>query len=169
MGPLSDELLRENSKKNMLRIQDEVKQNAALLEELIELFCHAPYRIQQRAAWVVGNLPEVLIKPYLNQIMDACANSPANDAVKRNTMRLLQFSDIPEDVAGTAWNLSFYLAEKRDEAIAIRAFAIGVLANLAGNFPELKGELIALLEQEMPYTQKGLLKRMSNTLKSLQS
>ena len=167
MGPLADELLRENSKKNMIRIQDEIEANPERLIELVELFCHARYRIQQRSAWVVGSLSPNQLTPFLPQIIDACSSVEANDSTKRNTMRLLQFSKIPEELSGKVWDLSFELASRREESIAIRAFAIGVLHNLVKVYPELGNELRALLEQEAPYTSKGLLNRITNTLKSL--
>lgn len=151
----------------MLRIQEAVETDPDKLNELMDLFCSAPYRVQQRAAWVAGSLPPKLTAPFLPRIIEVCRSFPSNDSVKRNSMRLLQFSKIPEELSGLAWDLSFKLASKREEAIAIRAFAIGVLHKLTKEYPELSDELIALLEQEAPYTKKGLLNRIQNTLKAL--
>jgi len=59
--------------------------------------------------------------------------------------------------------------ENKKEPIAIRVFAMTVLANLADTYPEIKGELIAVIEDQMPYGSAGFISRGKKILKKLKA
>ena len=149
----------------MEQVRQLVESDPAQLETLIHLFCHGHQRVTQRAAWVLGNLSPETLLPFWLRILERAKQPDAGDAVKRNVMRVLQHTDLPEDLQGVAWDLAFRLAETRSEAIAVRAFAFSVMERICIQMPELKGELIALAQQERPYTQKGLLNRIQKVQK----
>jgi hypothetical protein len=55
------------------------------------------------------------------------------------------------------------------QPIAVRVFSMTVLCNLAGKLPELKNELIPLIEDQMPYGSAGFISRGRKVLKDLKS
>jgi hypothetical protein len=78
---------------------------------------------------------------------------------------MLQFIEIPKSLHGEVANTCFDYLHDRKEAIAVRAFSMTVLANIAKTSPDLKRELILLLEDILPYGSAGLVSRARNTLK----
>ncbi|MBS1557091.1 MAG: hypothetical protein JST69_00070 [Bacteroidetes bacterium] len=167
---LSKELLKEYSKKQCIRIVQYVGNDADRLAELVNVFLGGPYRITQRAAWplsyCVQKHPELII-PHLKTILKFTGQEGAPDAVKRNVMRFLQFMSIPKKYQGATLNLCLRFLSNKKEAVAVRVFAMTVLANLSKELPELKNELIPLIEDEMPYASAGFRSRGKRLLKEL--
>jgi hypothetical protein len=89
-------------------------------------------------------------------------------SVKRNVLRILQTAPLPEDIHGRLMNICFAVLEKPKEQIAIRVFAMTVLARLAKIYPELKVELKAIIDHAL--TQKpspGFKNRAGKVLKAI--
>jgi hypothetical protein len=135
----------------------------------MHLFFHSEYRTTQRAAWVMSicatNHPS-LITPYLNKMIDNL-KKPVHDAVKRNTVRVLQHIDIPTKLMGKTADICFELLTTPSEAIAIKAFSMTVLMNITKKQPDFKTELRILIEDQLPYSSPGFLSRAKKTLKEL--
>jgi hypothetical protein len=89
------------------------------------------------------------------------------DAVKRNTLRLLQDRELPSEVLGVATDVGFKIMESRAEPIAVKVFAMTMLANICKKVPELKNELKLLIEDQMPYGSAGFRSRGKRILKIL--
>ncbi|MEQ8362894.1 MAG: hypothetical protein RH948_08500 [Cyclobacteriaceae bacterium] len=139
---------------------------------LVDAFLNSEYRVTQRAAWPlsysVKKHPE-LIKPHLRKIINNLKKPKIHDAVKRNTVRFLQFIEIPKPLHGITLDHCFKLLQDKKEPIAIKVFSMTVLANLARAYPELKGELIAIIEDQMPYGSAGFISRGKKVLKQLKT
>lgn len=56
---------------------------------------------------------------------------------------------------------------QQEGTIAVRVFAMTVLANLAKQLPELKNELIPLIEDQLPYGSAAFISRGRKLLKEL--
>ncbi len=167
-----DSLQKEHSKAQTIKIADYVGVNKAYFKKLVEVYLAGPYRITQRAAWplslCVERHPE-LILPHLTQILNHAARPNVHDAVKRNTVRLLQFIEIPSRYLGKAANLCFGYLKNRKEAIAIRVFSMTVLNNLSVKEPDLRKELELLIEDELPYASPAFRARARRTLKEIKA
>lgn len=138
--------------------------------ELVTVFINGPHHITQRAAWpltyCVENHPE-LLTPQLRKILAATTRPGVHDAVKRNVVRMLQFAQIPRTQQGAVADLCFgFLADTR-EPVAIRVFSMTVLANLAAQEPDLKNEIIPLIEGQLPYATAAFRSRGFKVLKRL--
>jgi hypothetical protein len=166
---LRAEILKEHSKKQTTKVVNYVGNSQARFDELMKLFLGNEYRVTQRAAWAVSycaiNHPN-LIKKHLRKIILNLKN-PVHVAVKRNTVRLLQFIEIPKDLRGVAAGACFELLNSKDEPIAIKAFSMTVLANICRHHPELKAELKFSIETLLPYASSGLSNRAKKTLKEI--
>jgi hypothetical protein len=106
-----------------------------------------------------------LITPYIKKMLQLL-DKPVHDAVKRNTVRVLQNFYIPKSLQGLAVKQCFRLVEG-NEPIAIKVFSITLLGNIAQEHPELKHELKMLIETQIPYASKGFLSRATKVLKAL--
>ena len=91
-----------------------------------------------------------------------------HDAVKRNTVRILQFITIPRSLQGQAAAICFDLFQNTEEPVAVRVFSMSVLARIAHDQPELKSELKILIEDHLPYASAGFLSRARKVLKQLE-
>ncbi|MCB0488830.1 MAG: hypothetical protein R2820_04570 [Cyclobacteriaceae bacterium] len=160
------------SKQTVNKIVAHIGNDPARFKTLVDAFLAGHYRTTQRAAWPLSYCvkahPE-LIKPHLKNIIKNLDKPGIHDAVKRNTVRFLQFIDIPKSMHGITLDACFPLLENKKEPIAIRVFAMTVLANLADTYPEIKGELIAVIEDQMPYGSAGFISRGKKILKKLKA
>jgi hypothetical protein len=138
-------------------------------KELVKLFLSSEYKIAQRASWPIGICGEEhpeLIKPYLAKLIDNL-DKPIHDAVKRNTIRIFQFIEIPERLMGKLATKCFEYLSTPSEPIAVRVFAMTVLLNITKKQPELKNELKILIEDQLPYATAAFISRAKKTMKEL--
>jgi hypothetical protein len=169
---LKQVILKEHSKQQCNKVVAYCGSNVLRFAELVDLFIEGPYRVTQRAAWPLSCCVEVnpkLVQPHLKKILNYCMKPGVNDAVKRNVVRLLQFIEIPKRLQGLTAELCFQFFNNKKESIAVRVFSMTVLSNLAKKLPELKNELIPLIEDQMPYGSAGFISRGRKVLKELKS
>ena len=158
-----------HSKKVALRIIEDVLQAPSRMDELMDCFFDDDLRICQRASWPVGMISEhnpQLILPYLEKMLLNLEHAK-HDALIRNTFRTLQNMDVPEDLEGLAFEKAFDYLLNPQNAIAIRVFAMTVCANIAKKYPELKHELIPVIEEQIPYGSAGFKNRGQKILNAL--
>jgi len=163
-------ILKEHSKSQALFIRDYIGDNQALFEELMIHFFSNEYRVTQRAAWIMTHCTEKrphLINPYLAKMVDNLKDENIHVAVKRNTVRLLQNVDIPEDLMGTIADCCFNFLANPNEAVAVRIFSMSMLYELCKKEPDLAGELKLIIEEFMPHGTAGFKSRGKKILKSL--
>ncbi len=167
---LIKELQKDFNKNTRDRIVQYIGNNPERFEELVAAFLGSSYRITQRAAWPMSHCvkkhPE-LIKPHLKKIILNLKKPQLHDAVKRNTVRLLQFINVPKSLQGHLVDICFGYLQDVNEPIAIRVFSMTVLGNLAIAYPDLKKELIALIEDQMAYASAGFTSRGRKVIKDL--
>ena len=165
------ELLKEHSRAQADRVARWIGNDPERLAQLVGLFLHDEYRIVQRAARVVSLIADEhfeLIKPHLPSLVRRMNEPGVPVAVKRNVVRMLQFVDVPEDVQGDVMNTCFELVADPQETIAVRAFSMTVLANLAKQYPDIKPELKAIIEDALEHDPSpGFRNRAGKVLKSL--
>ena len=166
---LRDEILREHSKDQAVKLAEYIGDDPLRFKELMELFLGEDYRISQRASWVVGHCfdrhPE-LVKPWLPKMVDAMSH-PRHDAVRRNVVRILQEVDIPESLMGTVADNCFEYLNSPEIPVAIRAFSMTVLYRISLQWPELQRELALVIEEHMPTGSAGFKSRGKKILKLL--
>lgn len=166
---IKKELLKGHSKTITHRIIKYVGTDKARFKALVDVFLKGPYRITQRAAWplsyCVRNHPPLLGKHY-KSILGMLDKDGIHDGVKRNIVRLLQFVDIPARYQGQVIEQCFRLMEPQ-EPIAVRVFAMTVIANLSKQHPDLKTELKLVIEDQLPFGTAAYLSRSKKILKQL--
>jgi hypothetical protein len=145
---IRDQLLKENSKKNWQLVAKAVGTDKKLFRELMELYFNDSYRVVQRAAQVISDIadehPEML-KPYRSKMIDHL-EIDSIDAVRRNTMRIFQFCDIPQEKEGELFEKGIWFLKSAETPVAVKAFSMTVLRRICEKYPELSGELIPHIE-----------------------
>src|SRR5690554_4424535 len=165
---LLQELTLEHSRAARDRIVSYIENDADRFGQLFHLFRNGERRIAQRAAWSVSycveKFPE-LIYPYCGEMVDYLRTPGIHDSIKRNILRIFRDINIPVEMEESLLELCFdYLMDKK-EAVAIRVFAMKVLANLAEKYPEINNELKILIEDELPYSKPAFVSRGREILK----
>jgi hypothetical protein len=167
---LKKQILKEHSKVNCKRITKYVGTSKKRFADLMAVYLEGPYRVTQRAAWPISYCVEEhpeLIKPHLKKMLNFMKKPCIHVAVKRNTMRLLQFIEIPKNLQAQVIDQCFELLTNKKETIAVQVFAMTVLANISKDIPELKNELRFLIEDRLPYASAGFIARAKMVLKGL--
>lgn len=166
---LRAEILKEHSKAQTMKIVRFIGDDSKKFKELMNLFFNDEYRVVQRSAWAVNycavNHPQ-LIKPYLGKMIDYM-RKPVHDAVRRNTIRILQFVEIPKTLTGKVANVCFDLLQSKDEPVAVKVFSMTVLGKLCKTEPGLKNELRLLIQEQLPYSTAGFQARAKKILKAV--
>jgi hypothetical protein len=107
-----------------------------------------------------------LLQKHFGSITKCLETQDLAETLKRNLLRTLQFVKIPSRYQGRVADCCFTFLMGR-ESIAIKVFAMTVLADIAEENEELKNEIIPLLEEQLPYGSAGFVSRAKRTLKRL--
>lgn len=167
---IREAILEEHSKKQTLKIVKYIGNDPARFAELVRIFLGDEYRVTQRAAWVVSHCiqqhPE-LAKPHLEKFIKNLAKPGLHDAVKRNTLKVLEDIDIPGKMQGPVVDLCFKVLAGQDP-VAIKVYAMTALVNICRKEPELKNEVKMVIEEILPFGSPAILSRGKRTLKELE-
>lgn len=151
---LREEILKEHSKAQCTKIVQWVGSSQQRFNELFALFLNDEYRITQRAAWPVSYCVAAhpaFIKTNFGKLLKNLQKPNLHDAIKRNSIRLLQHVAIPEKYQGEVMHICFAYLENPAEAVAIKAFSLTVLSNLSKQYPEIIPEVKLLVEDQLPH------------------
>ena len=144
-------LKKEHSKKQTDRIVNYIGADKERFAVLIGLFFAGEYRITQRAAWPLSYCvrahPE-LIQPYFKRLLDNLQRNDIPVAVARNTVRLLQDVTIPKKYQDRVMTICFDYVQAPETPIAVKAFSLTILGNLSGDYPDIRGELKMMIEEQ---------------------
>lgn len=164
-------LQTEHSKSQTLKIVNYVGEDQNRFDALFEIFTTAHPRVIQRASWAVNycveSHPNFLSKHYDAVVKNLDPSVP--DAVKRNCTRMLQYTLIPQEWLGHVFDRCFNLAYSSKEPIAVRCFSLQVLHNVSMAIPELKNEVLELLNDLKDHESPGIKSRVRRLSKTLNS
>jgi hypothetical protein len=167
---LEEEILREHSKRQVLRIAAWIGNDPEKFRQLCKLFLKGDAVLSQRAAWIIGYLGEhkpVLLRPWLRRLVKKMMEPGVHDAVKRNVVKALLSAEIPRPLLGTVVTFCFDELSSPAGPIAVRAYSMMLLASFAEREPDLRRELRITVEQLMPNGGPGLRACGKNVLKRL--
>jgi hypothetical protein len=160
-------ILAEHSKKQTTKIVNWVGSNQQRFDELFSLFLNDGYRVVQRAAWPLSNAAIAhppLIKKHFGKLLRNLQKPNLHDAVKRNTVRLLQDVEIPVKYHGIVMNLCFDYIISLTEKVAVKAFSLTILQKLSHQYPDIKQELVTVIENRWPYETAAFKSRAKKIL-----
>ncbi|HVZ95481.1 MAG TPA: hypothetical protein VG847_01300 [Chitinophagaceae bacterium] len=165
-------ILAEHSRKQCDTIVAWVGGDQKRFNELFELFLNSEYRVTQRAAWPLSYCViarPYFIQPHYGKLIANLKKPRLHDAIKRNTVRLLQVVDIPEKYEGDIMDICFQYLQSPTEAVAIKAFSITVLGHLARKYPDIIPEIKLLIEEQLPQQTPAFKSRAKWFMKEIDS
>ena len=121
-------LASEHSKAMTTRIIKWIGADQSRLDELVRLFLGNDRVISQRAGWPLSYVVEkhpALVQKHLRAILKNLRQPNLHEAVKWNTVRLLQFVEVPKALQGEVLNTCFDYITDPKEKPAIKAFSMG--------------------------------------------
>ena len=158
-------ILKENSKAQCDKIVRWVGSDPTRFNELFHLFMTAEYRVVQRAAWPISYCVEAhpeFIKPHFAALIKQLKRTGIHDAVKRNSIRLLQEIAIPKKYQGAIMDICFGYLASPSEPVAIKVFSMTVLKNLSDSYPEILPELKLIILDQLSNASAGFRSRAKN-------
>jgi hypothetical protein len=161
--------LVDSSRKLVDIMVAEIGNNQEKFDEMVMLALSDVYPVSMRAARIMTVSTfkhKHLLKPHLEAIIKMLPGAKV-DGLKRSVLKIL--AEIPfeldEESIGLLTDTTFnYLVDPK-EAIAVRAFSIGILLNISRRYPEIKPELKAILESILPGSSVGLKSKCRKTLR----
>ncbi len=167
---LRETILSEHSSANCNRIAKWAGSSQQHFDELFNLFLNDEYRVVQLAAWPLSYAAiaqPALIQKHFGRLMKNLKKPGLHDAVKRNTVRILQDLDIPEKYHGEVMSICFDYIISPVEKPAVKAFSLTVLQHLSGQYPEIKKELKTIIEDRWDFESAAFKSRAKKILKDL--
>lgn len=163
-------LAKKASRANSYQVVALVLNDPANYAELVKIIANYECPYSEKAAWAVSHCFDEkggFFDNHLAEFVSILASEVYSDSVKRNIVRVLQFTQIPEKHQASVINSCFELIQKKETAIAVKAFSLGILENMVKIYPELKNELLACIEDLLPSASSGLKNRGQHILKRL--
>ncbi len=167
---LREEILKEHSKAQCAIIVKWVGNNQQHFDELFDLFINDEAIVVQRAAWPMSYCVidhPTFINKHWSSFLKNLSRPKLHDAVKRNSVRLLQHVNIPEKYQGEVMNICFGYVESATEAVAIKAFSLTILGNLAKQYPEIIPEIKLMIESQLEDQTAAFKSRAKKLFKSV--
>jgi len=167
---LKREILKEHSKRQTDKIIRWIGSDQKKFDALVNLFLKGEYRVTQRAGWPLSYLViqyPTLVRKHLKKLLLNLETPGLHNAVIRNTFRLLQFVEIPSSLQGLAAETAFKFLNDKSQPVAVHVFAMTVLGNMCRKYPELKNELIPVIQERMPYASAGFVSRAGKIIKTV--
>ena len=169
---LREAILAEHSKTNTQKIVQWIGNDPEKIRKLIDILLNDEYRVVQRAAWIMSDVakihPDLMLK-HIPVLVEKLKDTKAHIAVKRNVYRVLQFVELPEAIHGDLMNDCFESLMNPREALAVRAFAMSILARLVKTYPEISNELRLIIEDALQHEAaasfKSRAKKVLNQLR----
>lgn len=155
---------------NSVKVSLMVGDKEELFAELMDCLLDDDTEIARRAGWALSfclDKHPYLFDKYVNIFVEQMNNKTCHVAVKRAVTQALQYMQIPEDIEGLAYDYGINILNDPEESIAVKTYSLQILQNIVVKYPELKQELIQLVEVKMPFETPAFKARGKKLLKLL--
>lgn len=142
-----------------------------LFEQLYQFIFLQERRLAWRSCWIIDTASEEFPDLLIDKIPELITSllTTNNSSLKRHFTRILCRYKIPEEYLGAVVNRSFELLSPT-EPPAVRVFAMQLLFNVTKDLPDLKGELICVIEALVEEGgSAGFINRSGKLLRKLRS
>ncbi len=163
------EILKENSRYNVNRVVHIIEENPDLIKDLVSLTLMKDVRIPARASWIMCHCHESMpgiVSPFAAEIIEALPTF-LHTGTRRNILKIFITEPIPEDYQVFMFDHCLDWMVSKKEPIAVKAYAMDILVNIAMQEPDLKNEVIPLILDVMPNGSAGVKARGIKMLKKL--
>jgi len=139
-------------------------------DTLVDLSLYDPDPVAWRAAWILDGADELqpgLAGKYLDKIVQALPMLESKGSL-RSLLRMLCRYDIPEEAQGLLIDLCFTYLTSELYPVAVKAHAMQIAYNHVLLYPELKDELVTILEDQIDNNSVGFLSRARRLIKQME-
>ena len=170
---LKEAIEEEHSRRQAEAIADYVQDDPVRLKELWEKVRDGEPPLPQRGSYamtVLHDRDKTTWSAFVPEFVRHLEKEGHHDAVYRNLYRSMADLPLPkdEDLQGALLEVCFEALNSAKSAIAIKVHALEVLYRLCLVWPELKNELVAAIQIQMPYGSTGFKNRANKILKRLE-
>jgi len=148
-----EKLLFDSSNRTINMVAKTVKKKPEIFTNILALSLDQLPKYSQRASRVVALCFETdpeLFECYLPELIRSLPNL-YDDAVKRAFLKILmnypQIDD--EELLAILMFHCFQYLELNDETIAVKIYAMEILYSISNTVPDIKNELIAIIEEQV--------------------
>lgn len=157
MQKLKNLLLEEHSKSQKDKIIHAISDGSIPLSDLIQIIKNNEETYAQRAAYVLSGIHDSSpdrLKPYLKELW-LCIKPTNHPAIPRAIYRYLASIDLPFDLEDGVFNQGCQTFRNQKTPIAIKVHLMKILTNIALKYPELKEDVIYLIQEQHPFSSPG--------------
>jgi len=166
---IEERISAEISKANTLLVCNYIISNPNSLDELYNLIFTGKGKTKWRAAWVFEHVflaqPD-MINPYIPELIKRFPDIK-DDGVRRHFAKILSLSDINAMADGNLIDTCFSQLMSETIPVAVKTQCMQILFNITREYPDLKRELIMVLEEQMPNNSAGFKSRANKLIKAL--
>lgn len=165
---LEEILISDHSKATCDKVIHWVSNKQRHFDRLFSIFIGNDPLLAQRASWPLGYVAVAhprLIHKHFKELLENLKKKGIHDAIKRNTIRILQGIHIPEAFQGEVMNLCFDYLMAPNEKPGVKAFSLTVLQNLSVQYPEILPELKTIIEDRWDIESKAFQSRAKKILR----
>lgn len=147
----------------------EVGESGEKFEVLLKLTLFEKDPLAWRAAWILDGSDEQhpgLALPFLSQIIQNLPQLESKGAL-RSLLRLLCRFDIKEEDQGLLIDLCFGYMVSELYPVAVKVHAMQIIYNHTLIYPELKEELITVIEDQVDNNSVGFMSRGRRIIRQL--
>ena len=168
---LKKQILRNRSIDHWHSIIEGILQSPRLFSNLIDYAYDPDEVLSFRASWIMDKCseqhPYLLDQTKIAKIIKNAIKHP-NPSVTRASLRLLSRESAPRSAQGALVSQCFIWLASNSSAIAVKVHALQILCNEALKEPDLKNELIQVIEGQIPIGSAAFKARASMVLKKLE-
>ena len=104
------------------------------------------------------------IKNHFEKLINNLGKPNLHNSVKRNSIRLPEHVTIPKKYQGKIMEICFSYVASATEPVAVKAFSLTVLGNLAKQYPDIIPEIKVLIDEQLPHQTAGFKSRAKTLL-----
>ena len=151
-----------NSWENLQYLQNELVKKPELYRLLIEIAFYDENPKSWRAAYLVDKINDnysELLRPFMNEMIEQL-KVERNESKKRHFLKLISLNELPIEQLGFLTDFCIDVFTSDKEPVAVRVHAMQVLFNISEVQPDLKPEILLIVEHEMEnHFSAGILSR----------
>jgi hypothetical protein len=159
-----------DSWKNMEVVVREITQNPEYFRILLDIAFYNKEQRSWRAAYVVDKIHDIhpeLLLPFFDEMVVQLKNEKSSSK-KRHFLKLISMNPVNKKHQGSLVDFCLETFTSAKEPIAVRVHAMQILFNISENEPDLKPEILTVIEHEMKYhASAGITSRGSKLAKEL--
>ncbi len=148
----------------------EVIKSESHFRTLLDLTLHEKDPLAWRACWILDGSDERkpgLARQYIGLIVKALPELDSKGAL-RSLLRMLSRYEIPEEAQGLLIDLCFTYLVSELYPVAVKVHAMQIIYRHVLIYPELKDELVAVIEDQIANNSVGFKSRGRRLIKQME-